>query len=445
MDKNSPILEGLSPFTPRHPKYEALRAHSIAALQALESFITIDESKLIQIDGMEEYFSTFHPVTFHCPFVYDAAGSSVPAGRHYATLGTYRIYISKAPDDEVCTDVEPMSVAGYGVNVNVLLALAAEYNRDRFPDQIAAIDEYLQDIAEFMGDTPPVKKTETTPRIAALPVDLLSYPLDKINKNIWDMLAVGDDGQLRIDFDITSYADRKKGKNAVVYYCINFDGLESDMKMTKTLTHFDKRVYVAAAALFSSGNSVMSATQIYKTMGNRSQPKSQDIKKINDSLTKMGTARVYIDSSEEVKVNKGYPKFIYDAPLLPFERISAHINNTLCETAIQLFREPPLITFARERKNITTLPRELLESPISKTDNNLMIDHYLIERISKMKNTTKTPRKILYKSLFEKCKITTRTQKSRAPEKIKRYLEHYKECGFISDYSEEKDGVTISI
>lgn len=283
------------------------------------------------------------------------------------------------------------------------------------------------------------------PRIISNPTELLTYPLDKPNSIIWNWLQrAGDSGQIGMDEIAFNTGKKNSGKKALVYYGINFDELGNNLTITRQLTPFDKRVYIATAALFNGGNTIVSATQIYKMMGNNGNPKAADVQRINDSLTKMGAARVYIDSTEEVETNKRYPAFKYDASLLPFERISAYINNTLCEAAIHIFREPPLITFARDRGQITGITRQLLESPVSKTDANLRLDDYLLERIGHMKNPKgKAPRKMLLTTIYDHCGITSRMQRNRAPEKIKRYLEHYKSCGWISDYKMEPDSITI--
>lgn len=279
------------------------------------------------------------------------------------------------------------------------------------------------------------------PRIIAAPTDTLDYPLDKVNNETWKLLAAKDpSGQIKLQVDTSG----KKQDSAIIFYALDFEDLPQELQITRQLTPFDKRVYIASAALFNNGNKVFTTSQIFRAMGNTGSPTTEQVNRVNESLTKMGKARLYIDNCEEAKVYKGYPHFKYDAPLLPFERVSAYINNALCESAIHLFREPPLVTFARDRKQITTLPVELLESPISKTDSNLRIDDYLIERISRMKSgKAKTSRRMLYKKIFEECGISSRMQRSRAPEKIKRYLDHYKAKAFITDYKEDPDGVTI--
>ena len=270
----------------------------------------------------------------------------------------------------------------------------------------------------------------------------VEYPLDKINANIWTLLKDADkNGQL-------TFAAEKRGssKTADIIYSINFDELEAEtgVTITKKLTAFDKRVYIAASALFNGGFEVVTVAQIYAAMGNSGRPNANDIKKINDSLTKMRAAHIYINNESEHALYNKYAKFVYDASLLPMERISAVVNGQTIDSAVHLFREPPLVTFAKDRKQVTTVSRQLLASPISKTDAHLQIDDYLIERISHIKKSKgKISNKLLYSTIFEKTGATSRNQKSRGKDTVKKYLEHYKQCGFIKGFSEAADGVTI--
>ena len=285
------------------------------------------------------------------------------------------------------------------------------------------------------------------PAIIPNNAETLHYPLDKPNQNIWNLLEETEpNGQMRIDFDTTNLA-KDKPETAVIMYSVNFDALNDiDCKITRQLTPFDKRIYIAVGALWNSGNPIITATQIYKVMGNRGQPKADYVKKINDSLTKMGAAWIVVDNGRESSVYKNYPHFRYDAPLLPFERRSAFVNNMFTESAIHLFREPPMISFAKQRNQITAIEQKVLESPISKTDANLRLEDYLLERIGHMKSEkSKASNKVLYSTLYEKCGIETSKQRSRAPEKIKKYLDHYKGCGFIAGYRIEKDGFIILV
>ena len=283
----------------------------------------------------------------------------------------------------------------------------------------------------------------------------IDYPIDKVNGNIWNLLAGAEkNGQLAIRFNM---AKHNSGKNAFLIYSINFDNLPENISVSKKLTPFDKRVMISAAALFNAGNEIVSASQIYEKMGNTGRPSAKAVKKINDSILKMNSARIILDNTfegagEEAETetyNKRSVKTKYKGSLFPMELVEAYINNQFVESAIHLFREPPLVTFARDRHQITTVEPKLLQSPISKTDANLMIDDYLIDRISKMKRAKQKKKqvitKILFSTLFESCRINTKMQKSRAPEKIKAYLDYYKQCGFIAGYTMLEDGIEIKL
>ena len=221
------------------------------------------------------------------------------------------------------------------------------------------------------------------------------------------------------------------------------------VKITKKLTNFDKRVYIAVAALWNAGNKVITLTQIHYAMGNTKRPAAYQLEKINEAVSKMTTAKLFLDNALEVeKLKYNYGKFKYDGALLPMERMTATIKGQLSDAAIHIFREPPLMTFARERNQITTFDVKLLQSPVSKTDGNLAIEDYLLERIAGAKQAASKGKKvvintILYETLFQKVGITDRKQKSRAIEKIKTYLDYYKSNGYIKSYVAEAKQVTF--
>ena len=274
---------------------------------------------------------------------------------------------------------------------------------------------------------------------------ILEYPLDKINNKIWKLLE--EDNNEVIKFAMESKIDKKKGKQVDCIYTINFDNLGDDITITKKLMPFDKRVYISVSALFNAGNSIITLTQIYYAMGCIGKPGSNSIKRINESISKMMGAKIYVNNSNESKVYK-YKNFIYDGALLPAERISSIVNGQLSNASIHLFREPPIVSFAKQRNQITTISIEMLQSPISKTDNNLLIEDYLIERIAKAKNNNKSHR-ILFKTFYEHINLPgdssdqKKHTKQRLPKKVIIYLDYYVEHNYIKSYNIDNDGVTI--
>ncbi|MCR4745535.1 MAG: hypothetical protein K5894_09960 [Lachnospiraceae bacterium] len=265
---------------------------------------------------------------------------------------------------------------------------------------------------------------------------------DNLNSQVWNLMEGADkNGQLKFDFNMAG-----KGKpEALVQYAINFDNVdESEYRITKQLTPFDRRVYTAVASIYYSGLDVMSISQIYHSMGYTGRPGKRDGKNINMSLTKMSGARIYINNKPECSVHEKRELFVYDSSLLPMERIRKIVDGDFVNGKIKLLSEPPLAKFAMKRKQVTKFNVELLQSSLSKTYSNLMIDDYLIKTITYMKHDSTASHKLLYKTIFERCKVKTAKQKLRTPEKVWGYLEHYSKCrDGIKGFKKTDDGVEI--
>lgn len=264
----------------------------------------------------------------------------------------------------------------------------------------------------------------------------VEYPVDKVNGVVWGLNESASLGVKHIAVEPRG-ADCKVD----ILYSINFDALE-DISVSKRLLPFDKRVYIAVSALFGAGNDVISLTQIHYAMGNTGRPKAEQLGKIRDAIKKMNSATITVDNSQEIEAKYKYAQFKYRGSLLPFEMVEASVNGKLTEAAIHIFREPPLVSFAKQRRQIATIPMKLLQSPVNKTDANLQLEDYLLERIPRIK-LKKEPARILYSTLFEAAGIETKMQRQRAPEKIEAYLKYYQQNDFIKGYAMDKEGITI--
>lgn len=298
--------------------------------------------------------------------------------------------------------------------------------------------------ADFLKAWEIVTDIKSTPKeVPAVIVKRLNdidFPVDKINKDIWTLLEYNPDGQ--ITFARYNVANKSSKEDIYINVSLDFNDLEFT-HITRKLEPYDKRVYLAMATLFNHGYDVISVSQIYHTMGCTGTAGDNDKQKINDSITKLHGAHLFVDNQAEADT---YSKlhFKYDGSLLPMERKTAYFNGQLTEGAIHLFREPPMVSFARERKQITTVPIKLLETPLNKTNQNLALEDYLLEQIAHMKRGSIT-NKMLYQTIYENTGIKDKKQKQRAPEKIKKILSYYQSCGHIKafDMESDKKGVTI--
>lgn len=267
-------------------------------------------------------------------------------------------------------------------------------------------------------------------RTAAKPVLTLDYPLDKINSNIWGGI------ENLIEHEQLVFGMEKRGFKQEANVVCRF------VADKLSLSAYDKRIYIAVSSIFNSGNKIISPAQIYAKMGSKGRPNQNAIAKINESLTMMRSANLYLNNEDEIKVNTRYRHFYYDGALLPFERVNAYINNMHCASAIHIREEPPLVSFARERGQITTVPLKLLNSPVSKTVQNLCIEDYLIERIAHMRKG-KIKCKLTFSTICQRCRLTEKKQKQRLPDKLKIFLTHYQNCGYIKGFDISDDIVYI--
>lgn len=290
-------------------------------------------------------------------------------------------------------------------------------------------------------------KQEQPANVTANKVTALAYPLDKFNHTLWNSLTPKQTAG-RIGIEMAKASDRKKGLSLKANVFINFDDLGDDLKITKTFTPYDERVYIAVAALFDAGNDVISLTQIYNAMGNTNAPNKRDREKIFNSLLKMGGTFLRIENAAEAK-KYNYEKINFSGHLLDLRTRAATINGKTTNQGIYIMSRPVLVEIAEARGQFTTIKPEYLTTSLSQTNENLALEDYLIWRISRAANSLAAGKKktnrerILYKKIFERAGIKTSSQKTRAREKVKKLLIDYKSSGLIERYTIQPDGVAV--
>lgn len=282
-----------------------------------------------------------------------------------------------------------------------------------------------------------------------------TLPVDKVNANVWrvhNFCAVPVPSSITItNFErsellpiaVEGKADKDNGKKRTVYYGIDF--CDEKLQVNQKLTALDQRVHDAIGTLYNAGNEYMSLSQIAAVMGNRSNPSTNMIERIEKSIYKMMTAAVILDQTEDYsKYTELVIEKKYIGNVLAAERKMATINGQLVADALHLYREPILMEFARVRGQLSRVPKEVIENTKRQTDNNIAIETYLMQRIARMKDPkAKAIKKIRYDAIFKDAELVGK-QQQRAMSTIFEYLDHYKKVGWIEGYSRIKEGVQIS-
>ena len=214
---------------------------------------------------------------------------------------------------------------------------------------------------------------------------------------------------------------------------LDFNELDG-VKISRPLTSFDQRAFVAISNIRESGQEIATLSQIYEAMGGESRASAQIRSKIIESIETMSRAVVKIDTTEENRIYPRLDKIVWESQLLHIEKIKGYSRGQITDYAIRIIEVPKLFLFAKNRGQITTVPIKLLESDISKTEANLLLEDYLLSRIARMRNNTKITRTILVETVRQKCNIKTACQRQRLPGKIEKYLKHYVSVGWIKAY-----------
>lgn len=335
-----------------------------------------------------------------------------------------------------------------------LLSLHYDYFKQD-PDATAQLHDLVVDIlgaSPYTGDFGVLGGwiNEGTPHETALSLVSMAarrakrvyYPTDKLNFLAFNLPGKADiNGQTRFDGEFKINVGKRGEAPAIVIYNVHFD--DDDVSISQKLDPYDKRVQIAAGTLWKEYGEYFTLKQLYHAMGNDSTPGAPSFERMLNSLKKQLGAEIQITNEDEAKKQKRRAKFIYSGPLLPYETITAEVNGKIQDGVIHLFREPPLIEFARQRKQITTIPRAAITVPLSQTNDNLAIEDYIIERINRMKHDPKVSRKILLKSLKDHCQITAKNQ--RVWGKIETILSYYVKINFIKGYNILTDAFVLEV
>ena len=114
-----------------------------------------------------------------------------------------------------------------------------------------------------------------------------------------------------------------------------------------------------------------------------------------------------------------------------------------------MLRKPALYTYADLKKQICRLDIMLLNSPVSKNEENITLQGYLLRHINGIKRSKLSPT-ILYKSIYEQLNIQAssdvalRKKKLKVRNTVKKILDYLKAQNFIKNYTENSDGQKVT-
>lgn len=281
-------------------------------------------------------------------------------------------------------------------------------------------------------------------------------PVDKVSNNAFGGKPVFYSPKL-----VSVALERKGSKKQIdTMVSINFDEMKAqgvEIYGSKELTTFDREVHDAITTLAVEGeNEFITLQMIFRTMNPRAKLTPKQAEAISHSITKMMYSRLVIDASKEATAY-GFESFKYNGYLIPAEKVTASLNGNIVE-CIHLFRVPPLYDYADRKNQVGRVDIKLLDSPdISKTEETIILQGYLLRRILTMKNPgNKQSNNIVYDTIYKQLEIDApsdgalRKKKADVRKKVKTLLDYWKKEKFIKGYTENKKGqemyrVTITV
>lgn len=280
------------------------------------------------------------------------------------------------------------------------------------------------------------------PSVKTKQIRNINIPLDKVNSQI--RLLGGPDFDKRLLFDMANEKDQENGIQVFITLMMDFEEAKKlGVRFSKDLNSYDQRVMQGIGAVFNESGPITSIRKIYHGMGNKGAPSKAQREKIYDSIRKMISATITIDNRREVARYKNYPLFTYEGPVLMADIITARIDGNITHEAIQIYREPALITFAKGRGQIATIEIKHLQNDIKKSKYYYPIEAYLLERI--LRARTGGQKSILMNTLYEKAGLNDRRRQYEARPTIKELLDFWKGTGLIRNYEMDNERIRFTI
>lgn len=243
----------------------------------------------------------------------------------------------------------------------------------------------------------------------------------------------------------------KNGIKLVSKVKVSLDNLPPEITISRQPTQFDNAVFRAVCSIFEGGSSRFTGTSIWKVMkGDKDAEKPTDdaLKAIHESWLRLTSTALHLDTG-----NMG------DAyNFLRWERLTHVIEGSVDKitagnqhgsystTVYTVHEQPTLLYYAKLLNQINRYPIAVLDTPINKTPEMLVIQNYLVERIEAIPHISN---RIKYDAIFSEANITAaspgaiKKRKTTLRKYIRKMLDYWVSIDFIDGWKEIKEGRSI--
>ena len=300
----------------------------------------------------------------------------------------------------------------------------------------------LRNLPQIPGGT--AKKVEHF-KVSISKPDHIIFDTDK-NPQIYEAADIKD-----VKFTVSGSSSKKKIET--LFYIDFNDAKENGITISNEdrINSYDREIYNAVATLAAAGNNEFSPSMIFQLLsGNisdeRNKMSPETRRKILKSVEKMSVTRVTIDASAEVRAGM-IAQATFKNYLIPAEMTELRINGQLVTDGIRLLSRLPLFDYASRKRQVVSIDIKMLDTPLPNTPENIVLKGYLLMRIASIMNSKNNMSDVIrYQTIYDYLKIQAPTPNAlkvkhkQIRDKVKKFLDFWKEVKFIKDYKEEKEG-----
>lgn len=275
-----------------------------------------------------------------------------------------------------------------------------------------------------------------------------------------NLLRLNNDGQMAFIAEPYAVSVGDKARPVTTLVSLVYEGeLSGRLSLLKG---YDNTVLNAICSLIQANNRTFTINDIYRTLtGNserRPQPKQKEM--IKASMLKLSQTRITIDRTEEAKNNmltdeegNRITSLKIKDTLISYREAEVKTENGRVINAYEIKSEPPLLQYARDKRQLISFPTSLLcfES-VSSTQDNIVIAEYLVKQIVLMAKGKRDNKVISFDTICQATSISTdkdKTEFKRFRDTVYKILDELLKKPEIKQYKlkgyeERKEGRTIT-
>ena len=308
-----------------------------------------------------------------------------------------------------------------------------------------AAEDAINNLEEKFTLGTPVKSRElATIQNIRIPEVMLS-PKDRVTSLFFS-------GELEPEKPVNIESGKVKGgKLMAPYVTVSLLDLPPHVEISQEPTQFDNAVFRAVCSLFRNGTTSFTGGTIWRTMKGDpdADPTQETLAAIDESWTRLTSIAIEIDT-KNVGDAYGFVRWVRNRRVIEggSDVFTFKNQHGVTEAAIYTINEEPtLLTYADQLHQVERYPLAVLDTPINKTPEIIVLQNALVSRIEAIPNLSNH---IVYDSLFSSIGVTAptpgalRKKKATLRKQIRKMLDYWVSIGFIKSWDEEKKGRSIS-